>query len=113
MIQSPMSLTGGTKRVVRLMSLQFSSISNPTVRSLVKALWWIFAACVVGIWVLFLLCWNVLAWTLFLVPTLIIRSFGRSKRKRKVQAAQHREMMSAIANQAQAPTPVPPAPPIE
>lgn len=96
-VQSPLSITGGTKRVVRLMSLQFASIENPTVRSLVKVLWWVgVGAWVVGAWLMVLIGWNVLLWTVFLVPMLIIRAFGRSKRNKKVQAAQHRELMDQL-----------------
>ena len=99
-LSSPMSLTGGTKRVFRWLNLQFPAITNHTLRVAVITAWWL----LVGVWILglaisLLLVWNILAWTIFLIPMLIIRGFGRSKRRNKADALRHREMLDAANKQ--------------
>jgi len=98
---SPTSLTGGTRRVLRRLDLRFDAIAQPALQIALRGAWW----ATIAVWllaatVLALLVWNVIAWTLFLVPTLIVRAFGRSKRRARLAQAQHLELLEALRKDA-------------
>lgn len=86
-IESPMSFTGATKRIWRVMEFK----GNVWVKWLV-----IFPAVVLTLYFVysFIFVWY-LVFGLFLVPFRLLR---RSSRKKQVTAAQHRELMTALSN---------------
>lgn len=85
--KSPMSVSGFTSRYLRV-----THTNSTALTVLLSVPKWTFLA---AAWAL-LIVWNALAWTVFFWFTIVWRAYRNSRRRDKLQAVQHQEMLSAI-----------------
>ena len=100
-MEAPMSFAGAAKRAWRLIPVKKAARSNEgfgqkLLRISARVLQVSLVLLLIAVWWAAVAVWYAFIYTLWLLPTVIFRSFRRHSRKEKADKLRHAEMMEAL-----------------